>query len=91
MAQNKPPVEGDTQNPISGGLNHGITPQTAEEKLDAAYHQLVLIQVFTTDLEKDLKKCGLKHCALLCEVVNDSLNLINTKVADRILTARGGV
>lgn len=60
-----------------------------EEKLNAAYKYLVVTQIFSKELQQTLKELGLDNYALFCDVINDSLDLLNEKVTDQMFIARG--
>ena len=65
--------------------------QNTEEKLNAAYKYLVVTQIFSNELQQTLKDLGLDNYALFCDVINDSLDLLNEKVTDQMFIAKGVV
>ena len=82
MAPNNPPVEGDSQNP---------TPCNTEDNFNKTLRCLVVTQVFTQELEQNFKECGLEHCAFLCDILRDSLDMLSTKLTDEIFTSKAVV
>lgn len=65
------------------------TVQTSKEIYSTAYKGLVTTQLFASDLKKNLLATGLGNYTLLCDVVTDSLDMLNTKLCDEIVSKHG--
>lgn len=65
--------------------------QFTEEQLYAAYKYLVVAQLFSTELQQTLKIMGMENYSLFCEVINDSLDMLNEKLTGQMCIMKGVV
>lgn len=61
--------------------------QDTEDNFNKTLRCLVVTQVFTQELEQNFKECGLEHCGLFCSVIQDSLDMLSTKLTDQMIAS----
>lgn len=65
--------------------------QDTEDNFNKTLRCLVVTQVFTQELEQNIKECGLEHCGLFCSVIQDSLDMLSTKLTDQMIVSKAVV